>query len=160
MTTYKIDLIFTEIVKAFNSEKSRYDKLSNKAEQYIAFIAIIIGFNLIDINRLNLDKNFKTISTISVFSVLAFILLVIGLIFSILAVRVMNYSSYPRGQVLIDELKSSDIDIDIAKIKLAKMYLTAFNQNAAINDKRANLLSWVSVFVVSGFISAVISHVN
>jgi len=158
MSTNKIDVIYSESEKAHASEKNRYDKLSNKAEQYIASIAIIIGFNLIDLDRIVIGNSIDT-KPINLFSIIAFLLLGIGLVLSLFALRIMNYSSYPRGEVLIDELKGEEINGDIAKIKIAKMYLSAFNENAKINDRRANLLSWVTLFIVSGFVFAVVSQI-
>lgn len=159
MPDSKIDIILKESEKAFLAEATRKDKLTDKAEQYLAAVALIVGFNLIDFERVTLSGRANEVLS-SLFAIGAFGMLGIVLILALLTLRVLEYASYPRGETLIDELKDEEITDNMARIKLAKMYLGAHNHNARINDKRAKLLSWSSVLLVVGFVLAVISQVT
>src|SRR5215216_6007283 len=48
--TAKVALIAQESEKSFQAEQARSDKLTEKAEKYIAAIALVVGFNLIQLD--------------------------------------------------------------------------------------------------------------
>ncbi len=158
MPDSKIDTILKESEKAFLAEATRKDKLTDKAEKYLAALALIVGFNLVDFERVTLTGTASEVLS-GLFAIGAFAMLGITLVLALLTLRVFEYASYPRGETLIDELKDEAITDDIAKVKLAKMYLGAYDNNARINDRRARLLSWSGVLLVIGFVSAVASQV-
>ena len=158
MPDSKIDTILKESEKAFLAEAARKDKLTDKAEKYLAALALIVGFNLIDFSRVTLSGATNEVLS-SMFAIGAFGMLGIALVLALLTLRVLKYASYPRGETLIDELKDEKITDDMARIKLAKMYLSAYDNNARINDQRAKLLSWSSALLVIGFVLAVIRQV-
>ena len=153
----KVDLIMQESEKAFKAEVSRSETLTNKAEKYIAAVGLVVGFQLIDLNRLYFGSIWKQ-GLLDFLPLLAFFTLGAALVFALISRRVLNYLSYPRGETIINELKDNNINEDAAKIKIAKMYLTAHDKNAGINDQRAKYLSIVGVLIVIGFVLAVASH--
>jgi hypothetical protein len=157
MRESKIDIILNESEKAFLAETTRAEKLTDKAEKYLTAIALIIGFNLIDFDRITIDGATNEILS-GVFAISGFVMLGAALVLALLTLRVLQYGSYPRGETLIDDLKDKEITDDMAKIKLAKMYLGARDKNAQTNDRRARLLSWSGTLLVVGFVLAVISQ--
>ena len=154
----KVDIFVQESEKAFKAEDFRRDILDKKAEKFFAIIALIAALHLLDIKRLSFSSfDLNLIS--SVLAVVAFVLLGLSLVYTIQSVRVRPYRSYPRGTKLRDELEEESITDDDAKIKFGLFYLEAHDLNASINDKRAELLSKSSCFLLYGFILAVVSHI-
>jgi hypothetical protein len=153
----KIDLILQESEKAFLAESERGKTLTEKAEKYIAAIGLVVGFQLININRSYLWSSWQSAISSSL-AIVAFLTLGFSLVLALLSRRVYKYYSYPRGTTIIDELKNNEITDEAAKIKVAKMYFEAHDKNAEINDKRAKYLSIVGVLIVLGFVLAVASY--
>lgn len=153
----KIDTIVSQSEKAFVAESARCERLTNKAEKYIAAVGAIVGFHLIEIKQLVIYGNSKeVIYTMAAIS--SFLFLFLALILSFIAANIYKYRSYPRGEQLINRLKDNVITDDIAKIKLAKMFLAAQETNGDINDYRAAILRSASKLIVFGFILTVIGH--
>ena len=153
----KLDMVIQESEKAFLAEGARGERLTDKAEKYIAAVALVVGLQLIDLNRSGMWSNWK-VGLSSLLAIVALLALCSSLVLALLSRRVRGYLSYPRGTVIIDELKDSNVTDDVAKVKFARMYLTAHDKNAEINDKRAKQLSIVGVVIVIGFMLAVASH--
>lgn len=154
----KVDLVFQESEKAFLAEIGRGERITDKAEKYIGAIAIIIGFKLIDLDSLKFSgQNSQALA--SWIAVVSFLVLGLSLVQALLSRRVLRYYSYPRGEKLIEDLRSDELDNDMAKVKIAKMYLTARERNALINDNRAKLLSVSGILIVIGFTVAAVGHI-
>ena len=122
-------------------------------------VAVIIGFQLIETDQLTLSGSWQQ-AVRGWLAVNALLALGISLVLTLLSMRVQKYYSYPRGTTLIDELKDDSITDQVAKIKIARMYLSAHDNNARINDKRAKLLSFSGAMLVAGLLLAVISYLT
>ena len=157
MAVSKVDIMLGECEKAYLAEKKRTENLANKAEKYLAAVAIIIAFTSIKFEQVDLAGGIELF--FNIFVVVAFFLLGVTLLLVFVSMRVEPYISYPRGERLIDELKGEDITSEVAKVKIAKMYLYAQNKNALINDKHAKLLSWSLISLTVGFLSAVTGQI-
>ena len=155
----KTDLIVQQSEKAFLQERARADKLIAAAEKYIAAVAVIIGFKLLDIENLSLTGSWQQIVH-GWLTVLALLTLGTALLLTFWSMRVFKYYAFPRGTKLIDELKDPGISDEAAKIKVARMYLSAHDTNAQINDRRARLLSVSSALLVAGFLLTVIGYLT
>jgi hypothetical protein len=153
----KVDFVFQECEKAFLTEMRRTEHLTDRAERYIAVIVVVVGFKFVDIDNHALSGTHSQ-GLVNFLAIAGFVILGISLIQAIISRRVFGYLSYPRGDVLIEELKPDEINCDMAKIKVAKMYLNARECNAVINDGRAKTLSLCGVFIVAGFSLAALGH--
>jgi hypothetical protein len=159
-TMKKIDLVVKISENAFFYESKRSEKIVSTAEKYMTAVALIIGFHLIEISPISLSKNYsggcmKLITTW--LSLIAFLVLGTSMILSFFSMTVKNFLSFPRGTKLLDEINNNRISSSIANIKVALMYLEAYEINANINDKRAKLLLLSGIFLILGFIIAVIN---
>lgn len=157
MDSSKVDVIFQVSEKAFLQERMRADKLSAAAEKYVGAVVIIMGFQLIEIDQLTLSGSWSP-ALRGWLAVLALLALGVSTVCALLSIQVRKYYSYPRGTTLIDELKDESITDEVAKIKVARMYLSAHDINAGINDKRAKMLSYSGALLVSGLLLAVLSY--
>lgn len=153
----KIDLILQESEKAFIQERIRADKLWGASEKLIGAVAVIMGFHLIEIDRLTLTGNWRQVAQ-GWLAICAIVALMLALFLALLSMQVQKYYSYPRGTTLIDDLKDDSITDQAAMIKIARMYLKAHDNNARINDKRARLVFYSLIMLVTGLLFAVFSY--
>jgi hypothetical protein len=151
----KIEIIARESEKAFLSEIERGKRLTDKAEKFIGAAALVIGLKIFDLHDLEGASKALGGAGMSVrLEFLGFMLLGGALVLASLSRRIQDHASYPRGQALIDDLKSDQVSDDEAAIKVAKMYLDLHDQNAGVNDQRARLLAFSGNLLVSGFLLA------
>jgi hypothetical protein len=153
----KIDVIVQESEKAFLQERARADRIFGAAEKIVGAVAVVIGFQLIRMDQLTLSGSWPQ-ALHGWLAIGALLELGISLTFAFLSMQVQKYYSYPRGTTLIDELKDASITYEVARIKIARMYLSAYDANAHINDKRAKILSYSGAMLVVGLVFAVISY--
>lgn len=153
----KVDLIYEQSAKAFYEESKRTERIRDLAEKMIAAIALVVGFHLIEIDNLVLASTWQ--HTLRAWlSICALTTLSISLVLAFLSMQVGKFYGPPRGMTLIDELKASAITDDMANIKIAKMYLNAYEINGKINDRRARHLLFGGTLLVVGFILAIASY--
>jgi len=153
----KIEIILQECEKAFLEEGGRKERLVSKSEKYFSFIAVVIGFRLIELHPQIQLANIQGMSYL-IISIISFLLMGISLILSLLSIQVKGYVSYPRGNDLIDNLESEKVSDVEAKKAIAIMYLTARETNACLNDKKARILAFSGILLVIGFLTAVIGY--
>jgi hypothetical protein len=153
----KIEIIVRESEKSFLMEQTRKRTLTERADKFIGAAAVIVGFQLTQISNLALSGNRRQILH-GWFSIGALVALAFSVLLTMLSMRVQEYHSYPRGTKLIDELKDESITEDVAEIKIARMYLSAHDINAQINDERARLLSVGGILLVVGLGLAAVSY--
>ncbi len=147
----KFEIVFQECEKAFLAEEERTNNLAGKTEKLILALTAIMGFNLIVIPA----PPWKTLYLMVPIS--AFLILGISLILALWSLFTREYQGYPRGNTLIDELKGQQITTDEARVKIAKMYLSASENNASINDTKAALLKFCVCLMILGFALAITS---
>jgi len=154
----KIDLILQESEKAYQQDRTRAKSLGKAAEKLIGAVAVIMGFHLIEIERLSLFGAWQP-AIHGWFSIIALLALGSSLCLSLISMQTWKYYAYPRGTTLIDELKDDSVSDEGAKIKVSCMYLEAHDINAGINDKRARLVFASGLVLVSGLVLIVIGYV-
>lgn len=154
----KVDLIYKESEKAFSYEEQRTRDLSSKAERYIAATSALLGFQLsaagtpFAFTGTAVDIIASFLAVVSVIFLLATIAVVI------FTHKIHSYKSYPRSMALIEQLESNKISDVEAKIKLSKMYLNNYTDNAVINDNRANHLQQSLYLLLIGFLLVMFSN--
>jgi hypothetical protein len=152
----KQDIILQQSEKFFSAEEARTQQLDEKAEKVIAAIVVVVGFHLVDINRLAFAGRPEVVLS-SWIAAFALIILGAAIVFALVSRRVQAYVSYPRGLKLIDDLRDQAIDEEGSKLLIARMNLCAHDCNAQLNDTRAKLLSISGTMLVAGFLLAVAS---
>ncbi len=149
----KVEIVFQECEKVFLAEGDRTKSLGGKAEKLIAAVGAIMGFKLIEIEKVIPLAHWQIVYL--AVSISAFVILGISLILALWSLSTRNYEGYPRGNELIDELKGQQITADMARGKIAGMYLLASENNASINDEKAKLLGFCVFLMVLGFALAI-----
>lgn len=149
-------LVLEHSEKTFVAESERAKRLDEKAEKTIAAVSLVIGFHLVDINRLFLRGALALVLPTWI-AVAGLGCLSTALLLAFLAMRVQNYAGCSEGMGLIEDLRENAIDADLAKLLIARMYLRARHQNWAVNNKKAGLLALSSWFLLVGFLLAVMS---
>ena len=155
----RVDVIAEVSEKAFNAENERGRQIGEKAQKYIAAVAILVGFKIFNSAPLALTGGPRE-AVSAWLTLVAFLVFGLSLAFILLSLRVRNYHTYARGSVLFEELKGIDVTYEIAKIKVARMYLEAQEINATINNQRARMLSIGGFLLLTGFGLAVLSELT
>lgn len=153
----KMDLILTESEKAFRQDLDRTKNLRQAAERLVAAVAVVMGFHLFELDKISFTGEPGQVLS-GWLAVGALTTMVVSLFLSLLSMKVWNYLSYPRGKTILDELDDENVSDHDAKVKVALMYLTAYDHNAGINDKRAGLILFSTVILVLGLLLAASSY--
>ena len=152
----KIELLAIESEKAYNSEIRRMDTLTDRADKFIAAVAIVAGFQLTQVE--NLDFTGGWIEQIPDWlTLLSLAILGIAILFAAASMNLREYYSYPLGEKLLEELKGDDVDNDSARVKVARMYLKWHDTNSRANDGRARYLTISGILLIVGFGLATLS---
>ncbi|NWG08440.1 MAG: hypothetical protein HXY35_17315 [Chloroflexi bacterium] len=152
----KLDTIYQVSEKAFQNEQERMKNLTDKSEKYVGAIAVIIGFQLLDIDKLKLSGNSACYNWLAV---IGLIFLGIAFVSAVISNRVQNYHSYPAGEKFLEILDDDKIDDASATTALTTMYLTALDINRSLNHNRAKLLSLSGNLIALGFTLIVIRYI-
>jgi hypothetical protein len=158
----KMDFAVQVCEKAFLAENERKKNLDDKADKFIAAVAVIIGFQLLDLKSVT----FPELAQATLYSWLPIATLsALGIsLFSALISRLFqNYHSYPRAPKfpqLTQMVDDPNIGEEEAKEAMAHMYLDAHQINAGSNDRKALYLFLSGTFLLIGFLLAVTSYVS
>jgi len=155
----RVDVIAEVSEKAFNAENDRRDKITEKAEKYIAAVALIVGFKVFESDPLAMAGGARQATT-AWLTVLTFIALGVALAFVLLSMRVRNYRTYAPGSELLDKIMGTDVTCETARIMVARMYLDAQEANSKINNQRAWKLAIGGFLLLAGFVLAVLSELS
>lgn len=150
----KIELVLQQSQEAFQTEISRNDLLTSKAEKYLAAVGLLISMGLVDVAGPGDQQSLSQVGAPAWLHLSALVAFALSFAATLLTLRTREYVSHPRGTGLVDSLKSRDIDDRGAQVRVAKMYLLARETNALINDQRSRLLSLGGVTLAPGFVLA------
>lgn len=153
----KVDVVFEQSEKVFYDETQRAERMRDLAEKMIAAVAVVVGFQLIEIDSLLLVSTWQETLRAGL-AICALTTLSTSLVLAFLGMQIGESYGPPRGMALINELKDSALTDDMAKIMIAKMYLEAYEINGGINDRRARRLVLGCTLLIVGFILAVASY--
>lgn len=145
----KISVVKDAAEKGFEAESKRTENLFAKAEKLVAGVAAVTGFQVID------AKNLVKTQSSEILNGSALVFLFFALFLAFLAMKVRDYVSYPRGNVLWDKLICKEVSAEAAEAAIALMLLKAKERNASLNDRNALLVAASCVALVLGFLFAV-----
>ncbi len=152
----KIELLAIESEKAYNSEIKRMDRLTDRADKFIAAVAVVAGFQLTQVENLDFTGDWMA-QLPDWLTLLSLAVLGIAILFAMASMNLRKYYSYPLGETLLDELKGDDVDDDSARVKVARMYLKWHDTNSKANDVRAQYLTISGILLIVGFGLATVS---
>lgn len=155
----KLDIILEQCEKAFSAQTERGKRLTDKADKYVAAIGLIIGFQLLNLKKINFSEaNIEIVSVIA--SILGFVGLVISIILAFISTTKLNYSSYPNKRCQWNtKVFDENLVEDTVKYNLSDMYIEASISNASINNRRSCELKWSGGFLIGGFILVSIGYI-
>lgn len=155
----KVDLILEQSEKSFMTEANRTERLTGKAEKYLAVIGLLVTVGLVNIKGpFTFGGTFSEVCSTWLNSA-TLIAFAMGFALTVFTMRNRHYVSHPHGSTLIDELKDEKIKLYEAQIRVAMMYLEARRVNAEINTERASVLKASGVLLVLGFVFAIASRI-
>lgn len=139
----KLEIITQIAIKALENESTRVDNLTRKAEKFITVVAIVMGFQIIDLKNVVLSGVWYEVLP-SWLAVSALVMLGVALVTSLSGLRVRGYVSYPKSKDLLNNLlmKVNNFPDNKMSEEIVKMCLNVTDKNSNINNKRAKLLSW------------------
>ena len=152
----KIEVLSQISEKAFLAEQERAKNLTDKSEKYISAIAIIIGFQLLDINTLkikSLDDLYNLLAIIGLFA------LVVAFVTAFTSNRLYTYHSYPAADQYRSIFENNQVDEVSAKTAFLKMYWKLLDINIPLNDNRAKLLKVSANLITIGFLLMVTRYI-
>ena|SRR5271155_669078 len=144
----KISIVKEAAEKAIAAESDRTVHLLRQAGKFVAGIIIVTGFQLLDANTLLESSS----PWVKILCCLSLAILGISLFFAVQGKRLKGYADYPRGNKLWDNLKPEIVSEDAAREALMQMLLKTREQNAQLNDAKANSLFWCGWLLFVGFL--------
>jgi hypothetical protein len=146
----KLDLILEEARIAFEAEQERTGRLSGGTEKQVGAAGLLVAANI-----MSFGGELQPVTHGTAIQLVAMVGFGICLLLLLYSLRVRPYVAQSRENILLDELGPEEIDAEVAKVKIAKMYLSARELNAKINDKRAKELHIIGMILSGAFLLAV-----
>jgi len=150
----KIAIIKDTADKALAAESDRGRHLVRTGEKFAAAIAILTGFQLVDVKIL-LESTHLWVQIPCAASIGT---LCLSMFFACRAMGLKGYADYPRGNKLWDSLKAENISDDAAEEALMQLLLNTRQQNAQLNDAKVKSLYWCGWLLFAGFLLVVASQ--
>ena len=147
----------------YQEENVRNNELTKRAEIYLSIVSLFLTavfFKVADFfNWLHNKEIIKSITTI----VLVFLILLLFSVALILIINSLRIGNY-EGVCDIDAYLEINKDVyqddeDFFENRIAD-YIVAVQRNEAINNKKAQALTYSRYFILMGFISTVIFIIN
>jgi hypothetical protein len=134
--------------EALRAESEIIDRLTARAEKYVAAIGVILAFPLVEQKKLAAAvSTTHNIPTLLVST--GAVVLLLGLFPALYGMRLRNFASYPSTDALW-ALDSKTVSPDDAKRSVVKMYLEIRDRNRLVNKKRARVLASSGVLILVG----------
>lgn len=153
----KLDLLLTISSDALQAEVEVMDRLSNRAEKYVAAIGVILGFHIIELGQLSFSgRAAQTVCSVGVVAGIG--LLFVALATALLSMRVRNYPTFPKSDDM--QLLAAAATDDQAKCSAANIYLDLRDGVLAVNNKRASTVRISGVILVAGFLMSVLGQLG
>jgi uncharacterized membrane protein len=142
---------------ALQAELNRGETLYKKAERLIAAVAVISGFQVLDMKTvISSQAGFYLIIGV----VFSFVLLAASLVHAFLSIRVMEQKGYPEGRELLKRLEKSMKSAEKLTFEISGLYLDITSANTIINNKRAGLLKIGGHLLLAALLAIVVTNVT
>jgi hypothetical protein len=153
----KLDLFLTVCSEAFRAENEVMDRLTDKAQKYVAAIGIILGFHVIEMQALSFKGPAARIG-LSVGMAGGIALLLLALVASLMSMRVRCYPTFPESGNL-KRLATAATD-DQAKHSVAGIYLDLRDAVQKVNEKRASTIRIAGVMLTLGYLMSLLGQLG
>jgi cytochrome c-type biogenesis protein CcmH/NrfG len=153
----KLAVFLTVCSDALRAEDAAMDRLTGKAEKYVAAIGVILAFLTAEMQLLS----FRAGCTSEIFSVLVVagvVLLLIALAASVASMRVREYPTFSDSEYLM-RLADADTD-DRARRSVAKLYLELRDGIRRVNERRALTLRVAGIAFTAGYVVSLFGHLG
>jgi hypothetical protein len=154
----KLDTFISVCSEAYRAEDQTMDRLSSKAEKYVAAVGAIFGFHIMELHGLAF-RGFGVRTALSAIVLLGMALLLIALIASLLSMRLQTYATFPDSNVLAKRLDNRDTD-DQAKHAIALLYLDMRDHVRNVNEKRASTITTAGWALTLGFLLSLLGQLG
>jgi hypothetical protein len=144
----KLSLVKDAAEKATATELNRAEALLREAGKLAVGIVVVMGFQLLDAKALMESASPWAKKTCW----LSLIFLGVSLLLAFYSQQVKGYANYPRGNVLWDTLKPENVTAETAEEALVQMLLKTREQNARLNDAKAQVLYWCRWLLFAGIL--------
>lgn len=152
----KLETVFQISEKAFLAEQERAKNLTDKSEKYISAIAVIVGFQLLDLNTLTITTCKNLHNWLAIIGLLA---LAAAFVTAFTSNRLYTYHSYPASDQYRSTFENGQVDEIGAQTAFLRMYWKLLDTNIPLNDNRANLLKISANLITIGFVLIVIRYI-
>ena len=153
----KLDVLLTICSDAFQAEAEVMDRLSDRAEKYLAAIGVILGFHIIELGQFSFSGHAVRIAC-SIGAVVGLCLLLVALVMALISMRVRGYPTFPKSNYL--QLLAAAGTDDQAKRSAAKVYLDLRDAILAVNEKRASTVRISGGILAIGFLMSVLGQLG
>lgn len=153
----KLDLFLTVCSDALKAEQDAMDRLTGKAEKYLATIGVILGFQAVKLQELSFSgPSVRVACSIGVLSGIGF--LIAAMAVALVSMRVREYPTFPvTGELEKLALTAND---DMAMSMTAKVYLALRDATLVVNEKRAALIKISGVILTIGLFLSVLGQLG
>lgn len=146
----RLDAFVSVSSDAFRAETAVMDRLTSRAEKYIAAIGVILAFHVVEFPTLKFKAGtFQIVSLILV--VVGLVFLAVALILALHSMRLQDYVTFSTSDKLC-KLDEATINDDVVKRSVALLYLDLRDQTLAKNQARARGIIAAGYCLLGGFV--------
>jgi hypothetical protein len=146
----RLDAFVSVCSDALRAENDVMDRLTSRAEKYIAAIGVILALHVVELPGLKFRSGiWEFVSLVLV--VVGLVLLSAALVLLIHSMRLQDYATYSDSKTL-RKLGESTTSDEVAKRSVAFLYLDLRDQILAKNQNRARGIVAAGYLLLVGFI--------
>lgn len=150
-------MFLTVCSDALKAEQDVMDRLSGKAEKYVAAIGVVLAFQAVNLQALSFSgRPAPVICSVGVVAGIALLLAAMAL--ALVSMRAQEYPTFPQSKHL-ESLALAATD-DQAKSKTAKVYMALRDGILEVNEKRARLIKASGVILTVGLFLSILGQLG
>jgi len=153
----KFDQYFTVCTDALHAEEAAMDRLTDRADKYLATIGVLLGFHIVEPKPLTFSGDAAHIA-FSAAAAAGLVLLIAALGLMLWSMRLRTYPTFSKTVDLRELVKATSDES--AKYSAAEFYLKLRDEILAINEKRASILKVAGMVLVAGFLLAAVGQLG
>lgn len=153
----KFDTFVSVCAEAFRAENEVVERLTSRAEKYIAAIGVILAFHVVELPTLKFTGDMWEVAAALVV-ISGGVLLGAALVLAIYSMRLRDYATYSDSASL-RKLVEPTITDQVAKQSIAVMYLALRDQTLVVNQKRARGIIAAGYLLLAGFVLSIAGQV-
>ncbi len=153
----KFDQYFTVCTDALHAEEAAMDRLTDRADKYLATIGVLLGFHIVEPKPLTFSGDAAHIA-FSGAAAAGLGLLIVALGLMLWSMRLRTYPTFSKTVDLQELAKAPSAES--AKYSAAEFYLKLRDEILAINEKRASILKVAGMVLVVGFLLAAVGQLG